>query len=148
MERSNNFTSLRNKSKRLKEKKYFERFNKLNVYSHVRDNRIHISVRPEEINEVFNGNACGNKKTINDEEMKEPKSIDQSTLQFYMILGMQDFYQNYFLPMKDEIISLREELDKTQVMLMNYKKKNDERFDIIMKHLEVITERINIKKYK
>jgi len=50
--------------------------------------------------------------------------------------------------MKDEIISLREELDKTQVMLMNYKKKNDERFDIIMKHLEVMTERINIKKYK
>ena len=87
-------------------------------------------------------------KTINDEEMKEPKSIDQSTLQFYMILGMQDFYQNYHLPMKDEIISLREELDKTQSMLMNYKKKNDERFDIIMKHLEVITERINIKKYK
>ena len=80
--------------------------------------------------------------------MKESKSIDQSTLQFYMILGMQGFYQNYHRPMKDEIISLREELDKTQVMLMNYKKKNDERFDIIMKHLEVITERINIKKYK
>ena len=31
-------------------------------------------------------------------------------------------------------------------MLMNYKKKNDERFDVIMKHLEILAERIN-KKY-
>jgi len=53
-----------------------------------------------------------------------------------MILGLQDFYQNHFLPMRDENIVLKEELDKTQTMSMNLKKKNDERFEIIMKHLE------------
>ena len=46
------------------------------------------------------------------------------------------FYQNHFLPLRDENIILKEELEKTQTMLMNYKKKNDERFEIIMKHLE------------
>ena len=30
-------------------------------------------------------------------------------------------------------------------MLMNYKKKNDERFEVIMKHLEVMAERMNKK---
>jgi len=58
---------------------------------------------------------------------------------------MQDFYQNYYLPLKDENLSLKKELDKTQLMLMNYKKKNDERFDIIMKRLEVMAERMNKK---
>ena len=48
----------RNKSKRLKEKKYFDRFNKLNVYSYVRDNKIYLGVKPEEVNELFS-NACG-----------------------------------------------------------------------------------------
>ena len=72
-------------------------------------------------------------------------SIDQSTLQYYLILAMQDFHQNYFLPMRDENIILKEELEKTQVMFLNYKKKNDERFDIIMKHLEVMADRINKK---
>ena len=51
-----------------------------------------------------------------------------------MILGMQDFYQNYFLPVRDENTVLKEELDKTQTMLMNLKKKNDERFEFIMNH--------------
>ena len=112
----------------------------------MRDNKIHVGIRAEEANEIFNGNACWNMKSINEEEVREPKSIDQSTSQFYMILGTQDFYQNYYLPLKDENLSLKEELDKTQLMLMNYKKKNDERFDIIMKHLEVMAERMNKKK--
>ena len=135
---SDSFISPRNKSKRLKEKNYFGRFNKLNVYSHVKDNKIHVGVNPEEVYEIFNGNACGNAGGI--------KTIDQSTLQYYMILGMQDFHQNHYLPLKDENIVLKEELEKTQTMLMNYKKKNDERFDIIMNHLEVVAERINKKK--
>ena len=118
------FISPRNKSRKLKEKNYFGRFNKLNVYSHMKDNKIHVGVKPEEVFSLFNGNAGG------------IKSIDQSTLQYYMILGMQDFHQNYYLPLKDENIVLREELEKTQTMLMNYKKKNDERFEVIMKHLD------------
>ena len=40
---------------------------------------------------------------------------------------------------------MKEELEKTQTMLMNYKKKNDERFEVIMKYLEIMTERINKK---
>ena len=41
------FISPRNKSKRLKEKNYFGRFNRLNVYSHVKDNKIHVGIRWE-----------------------------------------------------------------------------------------------------
>jgi len=67
-------------------------------------------------------------------------------MQSSMILGLQDFYQNHFIPLRDENITLKEELEKTQTMLMNLKKKNDERFDIIMEHLMTITERVNKKK--
>ena len=95
MERNTNYVSPRNKSKRLKEKKYFERFNRLNVYSHARDNKIHIGIKPEEVYEMFNGNACGDKKSIGDGDMGEIKSIDQSTLQCYIILAMQDFHQKF-----------------------------------------------------
>ena len=61
-----------------------------------------------------------------------------------MILGLQDFYQNHFLPLRDEVkklstnslpIPLKEEVNKTQIMLMNFKKKNDERFEFVMKTL-------------
>ena len=48
MERNPNYIFPRKKSKILREKKYFERFNKLNVYSHVRDNKIQIGIKPEE----------------------------------------------------------------------------------------------------
>ena len=115
------------------------------MYFHVKDNKIHVGVKSEEVYEIFNGNACGNKKSIGDGMSGEPNSIDQSTLQYYMILGMQDFHQNHYLPLRDEIIVMKEELEKTQTMLMNYEKKNDERFDVIMKHLEIMTERIKKK---
>ena len=82
MERKTNFMSPRNKSKRLKEKNYFGRFNKLNVYSHVKDNKIHVGVKPEEVYEIFNGNVCGNKKSIDEGNVDEVNSIDQSTLQY------------------------------------------------------------------
>jgi len=81
---------------------------------------------------MFKGNASSNDRHL----------IDQSALQYYMILGLQDFYQNHFLPLRDEVVTLKEEVDKTQTMLMNYKKKNDERFEflsgLIMKHIEVL----------
>ena len=75
-----------NKSKRLKEKKYLERFSKLNIYSFIENEKVSLGVKPEELNELFS-NACG----------KGIHSINQSTLQYYMILGLQDFYQNHFL---------------------------------------------------
>ena len=85
------------KSKRLKEKKYFDRFNKPNVYSYVRDNKIYLGVKPEEAYELFS-NACG-RVTYKGEKPGDPCSVDQSALQYYMILGLQDLYQNHFLPL-------------------------------------------------
>ena len=111
-----------NKSKRLKEKKYFDRFNKLNVYSYIRDNL----PWSQTVYGLFS-DACGR---VAD---KGICSVDQSALQYYMIFGLQDFYQNHFLLLWDENIVLKEELDKTQTMLMNLKK-NDERFEFIMNH--------------
>ena len=116
----------------------------------LRDNKVHLGIKPEDVYELFNGNACGEKKGKDDKENKPTDkgkcSIDQSTLQYYMILSLQDFYQNHFLPLRDENIALKEEikisLDKTQTMLMNYKRKNDERFEflsgLIMKHIEAL----------
>ena len=124
-----------NKSKWLKEKKYLERFNRLNIYSFVENDKVSLGVKPEELNELFS-NACGKRERLR---------INQSTMQYYMILGLQDFYQNHFIPLRDENITLKEELEKTQTMLMNLKKKNDEMFDIIMEHLMTITERVNKK---
>jgi len=115
----------RNKSKKLKEKKYLDRLIRLNVYSHMKDNRPYLKIKPEEIYEVFKGNASG----------KDAHVIDQSALQYYIILGMQDFYQNHLLSLRDEVVTLKDELIKTQTMLMNYKKKNDERFEFVMKTL-------------
>ena len=69
-----------------------------------------------------------------------------------MILGLQDFYQNHFIPLRDENITLKEELDKTQTMLMNYKRKNDERFEflsgLIIKHIEPLHKKIRRLKNK
>jgi len=60
-------------------------------------------------------------------------TIDQSTLQYYMILALQDFYNSYHLP-------LYEELKKT-------KKKNDERFETLRENLDRMAKHINnIKK--
>jgi len=52
------------------------------VYSHVKDNKIHVGVKPEEVYEIFNGNACGNKKSISEGNVDGSNSIDQSTLQY------------------------------------------------------------------
>ena len=93
----------------------------------MRDNKIYLGVKPEDVYELFS-NAC---ERITG---KGICSVDQSALQYYMIIGLQDFYQNHYLPLRDENIVLKEELDKTQTMLMNLKKSNDERFEFIMNH--------------
>ena len=134
-----------NKSKWLKEKKYLERFNRLNIYSFMENDKVSLGVKPEEINELFS-NACGKRERLGNEKLNiSVFTVNQSTMQYYMILGLQDFYQNHFIPLRDENITLKEEVNKTQTMLMNLKKKNDERFDIIMNHLMIISDRINKK---
>ena len=70
------FVSPRNKSKKLKEKKYLDRFNRLNVYSYIKDNKVHLGIKPEEVYELFNGNACGEKKGKDDKENKPQLSIN------------------------------------------------------------------------
>ena len=62
-------------------------FKPVNVYSHVKDNKIHLGIRPEEVYEIFNGNACGIKKSIGEGNIEGITSIDQSTLQYYLIPG-------------------------------------------------------------
>jgi len=56
---------------------------------------------------------AGEKKGKDDNKENIPTTVDQSALQYYIILGLQDFYQNHFLPLRDENITLKEELDKT-----------------------------------
>ena len=90
---SDSFISPRNKSKRLKEKNYFGRFNKLNVYSHVKDNKIHVGVTLRKYMRYLMVMHVGMRVAGG------IKTIDQSTLQYYMILGMQDFHQNHYLPL-------------------------------------------------
>ena len=112
--------NLRNKSNLVKDqnKKYFERFTKLNVFSYTKpnDRKIHFGVKPEEMDQLFQ-NANSNER------------IDQSVLQYYIILGMQDFYHNYFLPLEKENKELKR-------MLLKVKDKNNQRFDYILKHLK------------
>ena len=47
------------------------------MYSHVKDNKIHLGIRPEEVYEIFNG---GIKKSIGEGNIEGITSIDQSTL--------------------------------------------------------------------
>ena len=103
MER-NSFVSPRNKPKKLKEKKYLDRFNKLNVSPYIRDNKVHLGIKPEVAYELFNGNAYGEKKRKDDNKENRATTVDQSALQYYIVLGLQDFYQNHFLPLRDENI--------------------------------------------
>ena len=85
----------RNKSKRLKEKNYLDRFDKLSVYSSIRENKIYLGVKPEDVYELFS-NACGKKKEVRKDSLKDDdckdinSSVDQSTSQYYIILGLQD----------------------------------------------------------
>ena len=137
--------NLRNKTDLVKnnDKKYFERFGKLNVYSYTKpnDKKIYHGCKPTEVYSVFNGNTSSIKKSINPEENDKIKVspddiiIDQSTMQYYIILGMQDVYYNYVIPLQEENKTLKESFNMLQSMLMNHKKKCDERFDFLSKKL-------------
>ena len=60
--------NLGNKTQNLKDKKiakdYFNRFNKLNIYSYTKDNKIYLGAKPEEVYSVFNGNTSRIKKDM------------------------------------------------------------------------------------
>ena len=99
---------------------------------------------------MFNGNTSSIKKTLGKEQdhlHPDEVTIDQSASQYYLILALQDFYQNYYIPLSDENKGLKEQLSMLQTMIINNKKKNDERFRVLTENLEVIAEHINyIKK--
>ena len=128
--------NLKNKSQNLKSKDYFKRFTKLNIYSYTRpdDKKIYLGADPKEVYSLFNGNTSSDKKEIKKEIKKEQTiptnvTIDQSAIQYYIILALQDFYQNYHLPLVEENKALRDRLD-------NLKKKNDERFEFIINSMK------------
>jgi len=77
------FASPRNKSKRLKEKNYLDRFNKLNVYSHIKDNKVYMGIKPED--GIWTILQCmREKKGIREDDNKDKRTstVDQSTLQY------------------------------------------------------------------
>ena len=135
----------RNKTSYIKNKKkdYFKRFTNLDIFSYIKDDRIYLGAKPEEVYALFNGNTSSIKKqpkseTRNTLYSAEGIAIDQSTLQYYMILGLQDFYYNYHLPLLEENKKLHARLDAI-------KKKNDERYEILTKNLEMLCKHVNKK---
>ena len=72
--------------------------------------------------------------------LQDDVNIDQSTLQYYIILALQDFYFNYHLPLVEGNKGLKDKMNEM-------KKKNDKRFNIIKDNLEIMAKHINnIKK--
>ena len=126
--------NLRNKSRNIKSKDYFERFTKLNVYSFTKpnDKKIFIGPKPDEVYSLFNGNTSTIKQEINIKKLlKDDITIDQSTLQYYMILALQDFHSNYYLPLVEENNSLKADIDNLKSIIMDIKHKNDKRFEYL-----------------
>lgn len=124
-----------------KQKNYMERFSKVNIGSYTKDGKIHIGCKPTELYSLFNGNTSSIKKSMkNDIQAQKPDDmqalaakqhdivIDQSTLQYYIILGMQDMYYNYLLPLQNENKTLKDIFEK-------HKKKCNSRFDFLITKL-------------
>ena len=144
--------NLRNKSANLSKKNYFERFTKLNVYTYTKpnDKKINLGCKSTEVYSLFNGNTSSIKKTLGKEQEyihPEEVNIDQSAMQYYVILALQDFNQNYYIPLAEENKSLKEQVSMLQTMLLDNKKRNDDRFTVIKENLELLAQHINdIKK--
>ena len=149
--------NIRNKSQHIlnkrKDKKYFERFTKLNVYTYTKpnDKKINIGCKPTELYSMFNGNTSSNKKTLGKEEntpiLPEDVTIDQSTLQYFYATCFTGFFTiNYYIPLSEENNALKEELTMMRTLMISNKKKNDERFEVLSKNIETLGKVINIKK--
>ena len=158
--------NLKNKSELVKNRKknYLERFLKLPIYSYTKpnDNHIFLSPKPTDVYDLFHGNATNIKNTINGRTRvihADEVFIDQSTLQSYMILAIQDLYENYIKPLEEDnkrIYTLLNELgdeikeshENIQMAVQLAKKKNDDRFEVLTKNLEKIAQHINDLKRK
>ena len=145
--------NIRNKSANLIKKNYFDRFTKLNVYLYTKpnDKNINLGCKPTEVYSLFSGNTSSIKKTLGikqDYIHPDEVTIDQSALQCYVILALQDFYQNYYIPLSQENKGFKEQLTMLQTMMLNNKKKNDDRFTVSTENLEVIAQHINDIKNK
>lgn len=125
--------NLRNKTQGTidKKKDYLKRFSKLNVYSYIKDDRINLGCKPTEVYSLFNGNTSNIKKKIKTDEIIDPSSIviDQSAMQYYIILALQDLYYNYaednkktISDLQEENKTLRDELSMLQTLFKNHKK--------------------------
>ena len=132
--------NLRNKTRNIKSKDYFQRFTKLNVYSFTKPNekKIYIGPKPDEVYSLFNENTSTIKKEVN---IKNPGkydnlNIDQSTLQYYIILALQDFHSNYYIPLVEENKSLKADINKLNSIIIDIKHKNEKRFEYIISKLK------------
>ena len=56
---------------------------------------------------------------------KDEINIDQSTLQYYMILALQDFHSNYYQPLVEENKSLKADIDNLKSIIMEIKLDNE-----------------------
>ena len=145
--------NLRNKSQcvlnKRKDKKYFERFTKLNVYTYTKpnDKKINLGCKPTEVYSLFNGTTSSSKKILGKEEdtpiLSKGVTIDQSALQYYIILALQDFYH---IPLSEENQALKDRITMMRTIMINNKKKNDECFEVLSKNIEGLGKVINIKK--
>ncbi len=118
--------NLTNKSKQ-KNKKSFERFVNLDVYSYTKpnDKKIFLGIKPE----TMNFPNAGSEKNEIGKKPQPTTSVDQSALQYYLILALQDFHENFYKPLVEENQKLKECLART-------KKKNDERFEYLLKKIK------------
>ena len=122
---------MENVRKKSNKKDYFNRFTKLNIYSYTKGNRIYLGANPSDVYSLFNGNTSSIKKEIGKLPENHELTIDQSTLQYYIILALQDFHQNYYIPLAEENKTLKEDLNMLQSILNEIKKKNNDRFDYL-----------------
>ena len=131
--------NLRNKSQNLKSKDYFKRFTNLNIYSYTKpdDKKIYIGAKPNDVYTLFNGNTSSLKKEVNVKNLEsyDKLNIDQSVLQYYIILALQDFHNNYYLPLVEENNALKADIDKLKLTVNEVKHKNNNRFDYVLSKL-------------
>ena len=122
----------------------------IHIYTKPNDKKINLGCKPTEVYSLFNGNTSSNKKTLGKDEnapiLPEDVTTDQSTLQYYIILALQDFYHNYCIPLSEENNALKEELTMMRTLIISNKKKNDERFEVLAKNIETLGKVMNIKK--
>ena len=132
--------NLKNKTQNIKSKDYFERFIKLNIYSYTtpEDKKIYIGAKPNEVYSLFNGNTSTIKKeiTVKNQEIPDQINIDQSVIQYYIILALQDFYNNYYIPLSNENKTLKSNIDELKLIINELKHKNDKRFEYIINKLK------------